>query len=710
MAKGKVSKNLFIIGFLFLTTVLTAAVPTTKVISPVEGTWANPQSLIIDSEPGTEVYYSLNGGDPLISGFAYDGPVLLEGTGDFSLTIVSVSKEGTSIPKTIEYTVENKPELSYIKNASDSPVIPMYKDSIIEIPKDTKWFVGTSTTYLPEEKIYQTGGKVALYSNCDVVNYIPLIIKENNSYYRYVLKTGFSDLLRYSAPVPSVTGIEFYSWNYIRLSDGEKSVYSIDNGPWKETKTLISIDRTKDHVIRWQKADKTDSVKEFFIPAKPHILGIPEKGFTNQTVKLTLDSTDYQMGYKSPDGNVLFTNEITVDTVTGDSASISINFDIYYQGIKQGSIDPVFLIDRRNPFVPEVVSTTENNFSRDNVEVTFVSNEEVYYSISSPIFNTDGFDTSDVSQIQKTPDKSMFKKAENNTVVLPSAKDAAVFYTVYAYAKDISGNCSDIISYSTIIDSKNYYVDSSVKKTGNHLGTKYDPFPEINDAVAAIKSDNVTLYLKGSFVLDKPFTISTNCTILGDENTRLNFTSNSLLVIENANVTMKDCILEKQVPQTGDVLQKNLLRIYDSSFIASNCEFVCYFDFSGSCISSKNSSITLENTGLSIHASSYAAAINAENTQLKLFNVRASSSAKTAVGISAANNTCIVDNSEIKVIGSYTRACEFLAVVWDFQNTSFISRNAISSKPAIWMDSFSTKNVDFKNKIEGFSALYTQAN
>ena len=103
--------------------------------------------------------------------------------------------------------------------------------------------------------------------------------------------------------------------------------------------------------------------------------------------KLTLDSTDYQMGYKSPDGNVLFTNEITVDTVTGDSASISINFDIYYQGIKQGSINPVFLIDRRNPFVPEVVSTTENNFSRDNVEVTFVSNEEVYYSISSPILS-----------------------------------------------------------------------------------------------------------------------------------------------------------------------------------------------------------------------------------------------------------------------------------------------------------------------------------
>ena len=710
MAKSKLYRNLFIFGLLLVSTFAMAAAPVTNIISPVSGTWANPQSLIVDSEPGTEVYYSLNGEDPLVSGFAYDGSVLLEGTGDFSLTVVSVSKEGTSRPKTVKFSVENKESLSFVNNAVDSAIIPMFKGSEIEMPKDVFWFVGTSDTNIPEEKFFQNGGKIALHSNCDIVNYIPLIVKKNNNYYRYVLKTGYSDSLRYSAPVPSVTGIEFFAWNYLRLLDGEKAVYSIDDGPWKETNTLISIDRTKNHTIKWQKADKSDLMKVFYIPAKPQLLGVPEKGFTNQSVKLKLDSNDYQIGYNSPDGNLLFTKELSVDTVSGDCASISIDFDIYFQGIKQGSINPIFLIDRRNPTVPEVSSNATNHFSREDINIQFLSNDEVFYSVSEPIFNEIGFDSLDVLDSEKKPEKTMFKKAENNSIVLPAKNDSAVFYTVYAYSKDISGNCSDIISYSAIIDSKNFYVDSNADSSVSHLGTKFDPFASIENAIASIKSNNVCFYLKGAFTISKPISVLADCKIIGETNTRLYFTANSQLSIENAVVSIENCTLEKQVPQTGDVIQKNLLRIYDSTFEANNCEFVCYFDFSGNCISAKDSKITLENSGLSIYASSYASAINSENSLIKLQSLRINSSAKTAVGISAANNSCIVDNSEIKVIGSYTRACEFLSVVWDIQNSNLVSQNAINPQNAIWMDSFSTKNVDFKNKFQGFTSLYTQAN
>ena len=687
-----------------------AATPVTKVISPVEGTWANPQSLIVDTEPGTEVFYSLNGEDPLVSGFAYDGPVLLDGNGDFSLTVVSVSKEGTSQPKTINYTVENRPQLSYVKTTVDSPVIAMYKDSVIDIPKGNFWFVGDSTTVIPEEKYFQNGGKVGLYTDCDVVNYIPLVVKIDNAYYRYVLKTGYSDTLRYSSPVPSVTGIEFYSWNYVRLLEGEKSVYSIDDGPWIETNTLISIDRSKNHTIKWQKADKSGYIKVFYIPAKPKLLGIPEKGFTNQNVKLALDSNDYQLGYNSPDGNLLFTKELNIDTVTGDCASISMDFDIYFQGIKQGSINPVFIIDRRNPLVPEVASSTKTNFSRENIEIQFVSNDEVYYSLSEPILQEEGFDSFDVLKLDLSQEKTMFKKAENNHITLSGKHDSAVYYTVYAYSKDISGNCSDIISYSAIIDSKNYYIDSSVDKSVSHLGTKFDPYPTIDEAVKNAKSSNVSFYLKGNFTISNPISIFADCKIIGEDNTRLNFTSNSQLTIENANVSVENCIFVKQVPQTGDVIQKNLLRVYNSVFSAQNCEFVCYFDYSGSCVSAKESTISFENSGLSIYASAYASAINAEDSLIKLQGLRINSSAKTAVGISAANNSCIIDNSEINVIGSYTRACEFLSVVWNIQNATLTSQNAIKPQSAIWMDSLSTKNVDFKNKIKGFTSLYIQAN
>jgi hypothetical protein len=710
MEKCKKIKDCFIIGLLFFVSLGFASVPQTKVISPVEGTWANPQALIIDNEPGTEVFYSLNGEDPLVSGFAYDGPVLLEGTGNFSLTIVSVSKEGTSIPKTVEYTVEKKALPSYIKNPSDSPIIPMYKDSTIKMPTNVSWFVGTTSTYLPEEKLFQKGGDITLYSNCDIVNYIPLVIKDGSSYYRYVLKTGYSDSMRYSAPVPSVGGIEFFAWNYIRLLDGEKAVYSIDDGAWKETTTLIVIDRTKNHTIKWQKADKSDLMKVFYIPAKPQLIGLPEKGFTNEAVKLKLDSKDYQIGYNSPDGNLLFTKELTIDTVTGDCASIATDFDIYFQGIKMGTITPVFLIDRRNPVVPEIISTAENNFSRKDVTINFDSNDEVYYSVSAPIYEENGFESFDSVTISSSREKTGFIKAENNEIILPAKNDAAVFYTVFAYAKDISGNCSDIISYSTIIDSKNYYVDSKSDSKIPHTGTKSDPYPAINDAIRSIVSNNVSLYLDGSFVLDKSVTIGTNCNIIGTNDTKLQFTSNAQLIIENGNVFMENCTLEKQVPQSGDVIQKNLLKIYNSTFVAKNCEFICYFDYSGNCITSKDSTVTLEKSGLSIQATSYASLINAENTLLNLYDFRGNSSAKTAVGISAAENTTIIDNSEIKVIGSYTRACEFLSVVWNIQNSSFISQNAKKTQSAIWMDAFSTKNVDFKNTIKGFSSLFVQSN
>ena len=691
VSRTQTKKSIFFLVFLLSVSFVFAEIPTTKIVSPVAGTWANPQTLIVDSEPGTEVFYSFNEGDPLVSGFAYDGPVLIEATGNIKLTVISVSKEGKSVPKTVEYTVENKNQPEFVNVPAYSAIIPMYKDSSIEVPSDKLWYVGYSLDTVPEEKYFQRGGKIELLSNCDIVNYIPLIIKDGNSFYRYILKTGYSDLLRYSAPVPAITGIEFFSWNYILLNEGTKVRYQIDNGPWKETDTLISVDRSKGHKIKWQKLDKSTGIKEFLIPAKPKVQGMPERGYTNECVKLTLNSTDYQFGYKSPDGNILFTKEITCDTVTGDSASISIDFDVYYKGIKQGTVNSAFLIDRRNPCIPEIKSNTNKDFSRESVELTFVSSDEVYYSLSKPITSDYGFTLTEIASIEKTSEKSPFQPAINNKVLVNCIDEAAAFYTVYAYAKDASGNCSDITSYSFIIDSKNFYIDSSANPNLAHFGTKDDPFAVIDDAITSIRSNNISLYLKGNLTVDKPLYISTNCSIIGDDSTRLYFTSDSQLTFENANISIENCTFEKQVPQTGDVIQKSLLRIYDSSFIAKNCEFVCFFDFSGNCITAKNSSVILENTGLSIHASSYVAAVNAENSFLSFSSVRSSSSAKTAVGISASNNSCILNNSEIKVVGSYTRACEFLSVVWEFQNSTFISQNSLQEKSAIWMDSFPRK-------------------
>ena len=77
----------------------------TKIISPVEGNWLNPQPIILEKQPDTEVYYSLSGTDPLKSGFAYDGPVALSGYGDFNLTIATVQKDGKYYIQNVSWNV-----------------------------------------------------------------------------------------------------------------------------------------------------------------------------------------------------------------------------------------------------------------------------------------------------------------------------------------------------------------------------------------------------------------------------------------------------------------------------------------------------------------------------------------------------------------------------------------------------------------------------
>ena len=49
-----------------------------RIISPVPGTWANKQCLVLNTTDGSECFYSYSGTDPLTSGFAYDGPVLID--------------------------------------------------------------------------------------------------------------------------------------------------------------------------------------------------------------------------------------------------------------------------------------------------------------------------------------------------------------------------------------------------------------------------------------------------------------------------------------------------------------------------------------------------------------------------------------------------------------------------------------------------------
>ena len=74
------------------------------IVSPVEGTWANKQSLVLEVPEAYEVFYSFSGSHPMESGFAYDGPVMIEAEGAVSLKIALVFSDGNAAIYTVSKT------------------------------------------------------------------------------------------------------------------------------------------------------------------------------------------------------------------------------------------------------------------------------------------------------------------------------------------------------------------------------------------------------------------------------------------------------------------------------------------------------------------------------------------------------------------------------------------------------------------------------
>ena len=73
------------------------------IVNPAPGSYANLQSLVIEANGGEEVYYSFSGSDPLSQGFAYDGPVVLDVTGNVELRVASVDASQNKLEQKVYF-------------------------------------------------------------------------------------------------------------------------------------------------------------------------------------------------------------------------------------------------------------------------------------------------------------------------------------------------------------------------------------------------------------------------------------------------------------------------------------------------------------------------------------------------------------------------------------------------------------------------------
>ncbi|MCR4939365.1 MAG: hypothetical protein K5930_04560 [Treponemataceae bacterium] len=703
----------------------------TKIISPVEGNWLNPQPLILEKDPDTEVFYSLTGSDPLKSGFAYDGPVALSGYGDLTLTIATVMPNDTYSMQKVSWTVSGRGKPNYIPISDDEAYVNFTETTEINIPDTVYWATGAYPDTILKDDDMQKGGVITMEGGCSIERFLPLILKTSTGYFRYILKINSNADYLLAKPVAEKEGIEFASWNYIRFLNGRNVIYSLDEGPWIQTKEPVFIDRTVAHTVAWKHLTpvypyETESTIPtepdiFYIPAKPSFTGIPEGGLTKDFVVAFPDNPDYILEYTLQDGRSVYLRSFYADTVSGDLVSFSPEFTVYYRGIKQGKLSFSVSIDKRPPAMPEIVADETSGFSRSHVALNFRGSAKTFYAVSEPILSDNGFDISDVQNglfKNLMPEEFSMLESNEEIVMLPALEDSAALYTVYAYSQDEAGNNSDIEEFSTIIDSVNYYVvsDAVRKKVPDRydesypLGTKNNPLSSVQEAVQIGQQyGKPNLFIEGVFTDIPELLFYKDCSISGTGETRLAFESDSDIVVRDSSLYLNGCSLEKTVPYTGSVFQKNLVRISGGSFFAENCELFCSFDGSGTGITIDNGSLSLVSCGLTMKATSYTALLSSAVSDITLKNVRGVSSAKTAVGISASGGEINMDNVQLTVNGAFGRGAEFTALKWSMTNSSFTSRNAISATTAVWTDSKSVEMLENNNNYNGFSSLMMRA-
>ena len=246
-------KSFFAVLIFIFVNLSISALTEADIISPVPGIWKNKQPLVIsiaNYHPDIEIYYTTSGSDPYQSGFAYDGPVLLEESGPVNLKIAAIDNTGKRQDFQISYRVqeEKNTEDSFIQSIISEPILSYIAGEEIKFPENYKYKIGfeknTKTPFIDSKKI-------SIPVESCTAEYIPVILSEDDlktAKFRFVIHTTGKDTGSLSRK-----DVPFYitDWNFITFTN-TNLIYSIDDSEWAgitgDNPKQIKIDRSIPHI------------------------------------------------------------------------------------------------------------------------------------------------------------------------------------------------------------------------------------------------------------------------------------------------------------------------------------------------------------------------------------------------------------------------------------------------------------------------------
>lgn len=660
---------LFVLLFVFK---LTAEI---KVMNPVKGRWANKQILVLDTSDGADYFYSLNGEDPEISGFAYDGPVLLDVTGDINLKITRAFEEKTEIhffvnpelPAEENNTSSSIDERrSFVYSFLDTGIINYFAGNKISIPKSLRYtFENTPVNFIP--------GKTISYSDkCTLARSIPCTVTDGKLYWRFIINTipkSSGNYYRQDLP------FTIKNWNTIVFND-DNLLFKIDSEYWKLPQKSRVIDRKVSHSIYWQSLffEEGNTVEYYELPPIPELVTITND---DGSVSFVLDGDDsYSMTFKSEDYEFYdLYNELNADTFAGDYLKKSSEIAVYSNSFYQGSFHVDYEVDKRLPSYPVFTPSIPGFHVRGQVSLNVKTsgNNNLYISVSDPLILEDSNYSADSPKFKEWAEAPVFKKYGNSADIVLSAKnDRPVFYRVKAYSQSGKSR-SDVSEYTVLIDNYSFYFDAS----GDKLladGSKEYPFTSFEQLEPVLKDyKSVNIFVTGKMVLpENPVVLNIGCEITGLDNAFIEVPEKTSILVKNASLQISNCRIAKS-SQNVKSSNTNLITVENGKLSVSNCDVFFQGGKNSSLVDASSSEISVNGTSATVTAQNYASCIAALNCRINIENCKTAVVSDTSVGFSVRDSDFTCSNTFFRLTGSLGRVCEL------FNSTGTLSDNEFSA-------------------------------
>lgn len=668
--------------------------PKINILSPAPGTWANKQALVIECSNDTEVFYSFSGTDPLEFGFAYDGPVLIDISGNVEVKISAVHSSGTIMEKTIAYTVKEaggkKPPLNI---SSMEPIISIGTDSSVTLPENTVFVIGDNAhPYLKGQTL--TPQVPSCRNSC-----VPLLINCNNAFYRYMLQsidapsTGNVQQLALSSP------LQIIDWNFVMLKNENPVQYSVDGENWRTYSEPFFIDRTKRHTIRWKENSRIQSLE---LPPKPVLTGLPENNITNRPLEIQCSNPLYTFRLENQGEVSRPLTTYYIDALYGEEKTVSVSLPVYYGNIRQGELAFSVKIDRQPPAPPLLINSENGYWFRNDIGLNLYSSESIYTAIDETYKSADFYETFTAPEDVSVPEDLEFMPFAGTKMLLTGDESLAVNYTVYAYAKDAAGNKSDVSVFRATVDKNNYYLDSA-SRSKIPDGSPQNPFTTVEEAFGAVNSlEKSVLHVKGTFNDLQSIQLLSDCTITGYGNCRFSFLRDGIFKIKNCNVVIENCLFEKSGLIFGEeasypsLADNPLILTNNAGLSLNNCELIFTGVKSAQALNCENSRLNLNKSSITVVSSNYASGVNATKTEIIGNDSCFSLTAENAVGFSLTDCLFSLKKSRCLLNTKRGRGAELYNCVYSMEeNTSEITgaTHEVFPNIQIWKDTASFEAV-----------------